>query len=81
MTVIAIPGILREKLGENGSQALVEILNKVADERVETALAQETGKLRTEIQSVRADLIKWMFIFWMGQVATITGILFAFFKK
>jgi DNA anti-recombination protein RmuC len=36
--------------------------------------------LRTEIQKVRANMVMWMFIFWIGQISTITAILFAFFK-
>ncbi|MBI2889622.1 MAG: hypothetical protein HYY13_02445 [Nitrospirae bacterium] len=45
------------------------------------ATREDLEKLRTEIHAVRTELIKWMFIFWVGQVATITGILFAFFKS
>jgi len=36
--------------------------------------------LETRIAETHADLIKWMFIFWVGQVGVILGILFAFFK-
>ncbi len=32
-------------------------------------------RLRTEIQRWRADTIKWMFVFWIGQVVTFVGIL------
>ncbi len=146
MTIITIPKILREKLTEEGTDALVEILDKVeersethtlrvAEERFEKKLEQtksdlkETinkvdirlehakselkediskvdkrldqvkselkediskvdksieqvkSELKTDIANVRADLIKWMFIFWAGQVITITGILIAFLKK
>ena len=92
MTVIAIPSILKEKFGEVVAQALVDLLNQVEDrakdrtieaveERFERRLAEEIGTLRVELHSIRAELIKWMFIFWVGQVATITAILFAFFKR
>ena len=37
-------------------------------------------KLRTEIHKWRADTIKWMFIFWLGQIATFTGILISVLK-
>ncbi|GAB6163921.1 hypothetical protein JCM12298_30810 [Desulfothermus naphthae] len=37
-------------------------------------------KLRTEIHKWRADTIKWMFIFWLGQIATFTGILVSVLK-
>ena len=35
----------------------------------------------SKIEQTRADIIKWMFIFWVGQVGAITAIIFAFFKK
>jgi hypothetical protein len=31
----------------------------------------------SRIESSKTDTIKWMFIFWMGQLAADTGILFA----
>ncbi len=88
MTVIAIPKILRERLTDEGAEAFVEILDKVeerakdrtievVEERFERRLAEEIGKLRVELYKIKADLIRWMFIFWAGQI----GILFAFFKR
>jgi multidrug efflux pump subunit AcrA (membrane-fusion protein) len=161
MTIIALPNILTERLTEQGTKALVEILDKVeersqqatleiAEERFEKRIAQLGAKidgarvelnanienvhaeldakienfraeldakienvraelsakiesvraeleakidsvqantdvkiegLRVEMQKMRANIIMWMFIFWVGQVSTITAILFAFFKS
>jgi len=68
-------GKLRQEMGE----LKAELINKMADNKVETnGLISE---LRTELHQSRADLIKWMFIFWIGQIGMILGILFAFFKK
>ena len=67
MPVITIPKILREKLSGDGAEALVE-------EKYERRLAEEIGK-------VRSELIKWMFIFIFGQFWAIVGVLFVFFKK
>jgi len=85
MSVIAIPGILRQKLSDEGADALVEIINKsdekvkedvivLVEERFERRLAEEIGK-------VRAEIIKWMFIFIFGQFWAIVAVLFAFFKR
>ncbi len=38
-------------------------------------------KFERRLATVEANLIKWMFIFWAGQIGVITGILFAFFKR
>ena len=96
MSIIAIPRILQEKLTDEGANALVEILDKVEDRsqnntidpvelKFEKRLTEEITRLEKKIESTRADLIKWMFIFWIGQFASIVGILtailFAFFKR
>ena len=153
MEIITIPRVLREKLGDNGADSLVELLNRVSnhtrddvltfvEEKFEHHLSEEIGKvneritkeiskldnrlteemgkvneriaeervsinqriteevakvnqritdeiamvrgeiqvLRTDMHAMRADLIKWMFIFWAGQIGVILGILFAFFR-
>ncbi|MEW5946238.1 MAG: hypothetical protein AB1742_08575 [bacterium] len=38
-------------------------------------------KFERRLSETKADLIKWMFIFWVGQIGVITGLLFAFFGK
>ncbi len=76
-----------------------ETLRSVFDEKQATTIAEavetaletnnETlfGKVATkeDIANAKAEIIKWMFIFWIGQFASIVGIitaiLFAFFKK
>jgi len=88
MTVIAIPRILQDKLTEPGAQALLDILNQVgeqskdniliaAESKFEKRLAEEIESVRVEIARSKAEIIRWLFIFWVGQI----GILFAFFKK
>ena len=92
MAVIAVPRPLREKLGEEGTDALVMLLNEagennkksgieVVEERFERRLSEEMGKLRTDMADLRANLVQWMFLFWIGQIGVLTGILFAFFRK
>ena len=113
MSIISIPKALREKLGEEGSDALIDIINRAQGdkktdvirlvgekferrlseeiagvnhrmERLRVELKEDNANLRAELKAdnanIRADLIKWMFIFWVGQVAAILGILFAFFR-
>ena len=42
---------------------------------------KEISDVRKEIGDSKADTIKWMFIFWIGQVGAMLGIMFLFFKK
>jgi len=85
--VITIPKAIREKLGDEGAEALTELFNKIEDrykediiELAEQRFEKRLAKLDVKIERIRADLIKWMFIFWVGQVGVLIGILFAFFK-
>lgn len=98
MPIVAVAKPLREKLGDDGVDALVELINKsntdqhnntlkFVEEKFERRLTEEfgkldgkIGKLETKLSDTKAELIKWMFIFWVGQVGVMLGILFVFFK-
>jgi len=121
--VITAPKPLRDRLGDDGIDSLIELLNEVekssressiifVEEKFEKRLSEEIGKVRVEIAGVKASLmeeiasvkaslreeiaekianvkaditkeiaetkaylIRWMFIFWLGQVASVLGIL------
>lgn len=92
MAVITIPKVLREKLGEDGADSLVELINKadagvkedvlvLVEEKFERRLAEELSKVNEKISETKAEIIRWMFIFWVGQIGVMIGILFAFFRK
>ena len=46
----------------------IEIITLFKDDKVD---------LISRIESSKTDIIKWMFIFWIGQLAAVAGILFA----
>lgn len=57
-----------------------------AAERFERRLVEESAKLRVDmagiegrllakISEVKSDVLKWSFVFWMGQVITMTAIM------
>jgi len=67
----------------------------VASDRFERRLAQESAALRTEISKAltdglaairqetavaRLEMLKWSFVFWIGQVAAVAGLL-AFMRR
>jgi hypothetical protein len=136
MALMIAPRSLREKLGDEAVEALIELLNKseekikadviiFSEDKYERRLSEETGKITVEMAGLRfelkediaglraelkediaglraelkediagvrtelsgkisssyASLIKWMFIFWLGQIGAIIGILFAFFQR
>ena len=116
MAIISIPKPLREKLGEEGTDALVQVLNEnekeirssaidIAEQRFERSLSREISGVRVDladaekrlteeiagvrveiadlrgsIQKSKSDTIKWMFLFWIGQIGAVLGIILAVFK-
>ncbi|OFW12759.1 MAG: hypothetical protein A3H29_09730 [Acidobacteria bacterium RIFCSPLOWO2_02_FULL_67_21] len=78
MATLLVPKALREKLGDAGSDGLVMMFaeaHRLAVDSFERRLTEEIGKLRLDMANVRADILKWNFLFWIGQLAAMTAIL------
>lgn len=74
------------KLGYKEAKTLVEYfetkVDKKFDETIDMlATKEDIANLRTEIERTRADIIKWMFLSWIGQLASMIALLQLFFKK
>ena len=72
---------LKKVLGESESKTLLKSIDEKVDKKFEDykdilVTKEDMEKLRTEISNVKAELIKWMFIFWVGQ----TGLIIALIK-
>jgi len=80
MTIIALPRVLREKLGDEGADSLIELINTATEKTKEDTLIFVEEKFERRLAEVKSDIIKWMFIFWVGQIGVLTGILFTFFR-
>lgn len=80
---------LRQEMAELGSALRKEMA------QLESRLRQEMGELRLsvrqdvmelraslreDIAAVRVDLLKWCFLFWIGQVVAISGIVGVMFR-
>ncbi len=74
---------LRKNLEEKQAKAVAEVLEasfeSYRENQKEFLVTKE--EFYKEIANLRAELIKWMFIFWAGQIFALAGILFAFFKR
>jgi hypothetical protein len=90
--IITVPEALRDKLGPEGAKALADLLNEtsvqtrenvieMAADRFERRLAEELGKLRADMGAFEGRITRWMFVFWIGQIGALLGILFAFFRS
>ncbi|HEY2581017.1 MAG TPA: hypothetical protein VGI43_04385 [Mucilaginibacter sp.] len=85
--------LLSEKLGNDTTEAMFKYIDNKTERSVEATIKTLASKddlanIREEIANVRYDVrkdigdsIKWMFIFWIGQVGATLAIVFLFLKK
>ncbi len=52
-------------------------MNELNFARFDAKLEQRVAELRTELHSLRADLLRWMFGFWISTVLTLGGLMLA----
>ncbi len=52
-------------------------LNELNFVRFDAKLEQRLAELRAELHKLRADLLKWMFGFWITTVLTLAGLMVA----
>lgn len=85
MPIVVIPKPLRDRLGDEASEGLSTLLTDIdqaarkdalvlAEERLERRLSEEMAKLRVEIAGFKTKVIKWMFLFWIGQIAVVAAL-------
>ena len=89
-TDIQLFRILKERLGEKEAESLVDFVDAKLKENNDANLKilanredlkEEIGATKVLIANTKAELIKWMFIFWIGQVAVTFGFILLFLKK
>lgn len=84
ITSIEMYNILKIKLGEKEAKALTECVESHVEKSLEKEIDRLTTKedlfkLDVKISDTKAEIIKWMFIFWIGQVAVTLAVVF--FRK
>ena len=67
------------KLAEEMSKGRAELATAKAELRVE--LATGLAGVRQEIATTRVELLKWSFLFWVGQVLAMLGILSVLLRR
>lgn len=97
ISITKLYDLLSVKVGRDAAENLTSFIedkvkNEVEDNlkvlatredlaNIKEDLANIKGELRTEIAGARSDLVKWMFLFWIGQVAATFGFILLFLKK
>ncbi len=76
--VVEITKVRTDLMGEI-AKVRTDLMGEIG--KVHTDTMGEIAKLRVEIANTRADLIRWMFVFWVGQMVAILGVLFALLRR
>jgi hypothetical protein len=79
VTEIQLFQILKAKLGEQEAEQLVSYVK--AEVKSEFENEREVLTTKEDLANSKADIIKWMFIFWVGQIAVTIGFILMFINK
>ena len=83
ITTTRLYSILEQKIGRNEAETLTSYI----DEKIAEEVKSNTGDIATkdfvkkEIAESKSEIIKWMFIFWVGQLAAMFGLIYFIVKK
>jgi hypothetical protein len=78
--------LLTEKLGNDTTEAMFKYIDNKTERSVEAtiktlATKDDLAKLNLDLSNRIGDMMKWMFIFWVGQVGATLAIILLFVKK
>lgn len=67
--------IFKNKLGEKEAETIIEYF----EAKAEAKYLEKRDVLATkeDLANTKTDIIKWMFIFWIGQIGVLSAIMFA----
>ncbi|MDK2928349.1 MAG: hypothetical protein PWR31_2040 [Bacillota bacterium] len=75
VSVLLLPETLRQRLGEDGARDLVELVNASLASAKEVWNETAVERLERRLAETKAELIRWMFVFWVGQVGITVALL------
>jgi hypothetical protein len=68
---------LAENLGKEKAKALTEYIEGKVEKRVSDEKTSIVSEIESKISESKAEMIKWMFIFWIGTIGVLSAIMFA----
>ncbi len=87
---IDLYNLLRERVGDQQAKALTDFVEQRVEHSFDSAksalatkedLLKMQMELRVEMKEQKSEMIKWMFLFWVGQIGATIGIVLVFLKK
>jgi hypothetical protein len=78
--------LLSDKLGNDTTEAMFKYIDNKTERSVEAtiktlATKDDIANIRKEISEAKTENIKWMFIFWIGNVGAMLAIALLILKK
>ncbi|MEO5355753.1 MAG: DUF1640 domain-containing protein [Nitrospirae bacterium YQR-1] len=74
--MITIPEVLRKKLGDDGAEALVKVINESeTNARKDLSTKEDIAKLEVKIETSKSDIIKWVAAMLVAQ-ASLMAVMF-----
>ena len=78
--------LLSDKLGSDTTEAMFKYIDNKTERSVEAtiktlATKDDLAKVKYDLSKDISNSVKWMFIFWIGQVGAMLAIAFLFLKK
>jgi hypothetical protein len=78
--------LLSDKLGNDTTEAMFKYIDNKTERAVEAtiktlATKEDLAQVKLDLSNKIGDSVKWMFIFWIGQVGAMMAILLLFLKK
>jgi hypothetical protein len=93
VTIIKLYDLLIPKLGKEAAENLTTFIeNKISNELENSTkilatkedlaiVKKDLALVREDLANVKSEVIRWMFLFWIGQLAGTIGIILLFVKK
>jgi hypothetical protein len=83
ISITRLYDLISVKLGKETAENLTTFIEEKIRCEVDTKTSILATKedLARESGNIRADMIKWMFVFWVGQALTTFGLILLFLKK
>ena len=86
ITITKLYDLVSIRLGKETAENLTTFIEEKIKCEVDTkasilATKEDLGSTNTKIESCKAEVIKWMFIFWVGQLIAMFGFILLFIKK
>jgi hypothetical protein len=86
ITLTKLYDLLSTKLGKETAENLTNFIENKINYELESktnifATKEDLSKLELKMSEWKSEILKWMFRFWIGQIAVIFGLILLYLKK